>query len=77
MDEKIGKPVLLGDPAEIARVAEDIEIALDGIPVVDPRTVATRASGYAQAPVAQAAAQGPDRSPPRGGWSSTRTTSPR
>jgi malate dehydrogenase (oxaloacetate-decarboxylating)(NADP+) len=48
VDEKICKPVVLGDPAEIARVAKDIEIGMDGIPVVDPRTSEAR-ERYAQA----------------------------
>ena len=48
VDEKIAKPTVLGDPVEIARVAKDAEIELDGIPVVDPRTAEAR-ERYAQA----------------------------
>jgi malate dehydrogenase (oxaloacetate-decarboxylating)(NADP+) len=48
VDEKIARPVVVGDPAEIARVAKDAEIPLDGIPVVDPRTAEGR-ERYAQA----------------------------
>ena len=47
VDEKICKPVVLGDPAQIARVAKDIEIGMDGIPVIDPRTADVR-ERYAQ-----------------------------
>ena len=47
-DEGIGQPLLLGDPALVARVAADVEITLDGITVVDPRTAPAR-DGYAQA----------------------------
>jgi len=48
VDEKICKPVVLGDPEQIARVAKDIEIGMDGIPVIDPRTADVR-ERYAQA----------------------------
>jgi len=48
VDEKIAKPVVLGDPVEVGRVAKDAEIPLDGIPVVNPRTSDAREK-YAQA----------------------------
>jgi len=48
VDEKIAKPVVLGDPERIKKVARDIEIELTGIPVIDPRTADIR-ERYAQA----------------------------
>ena len=47
-DEGIGQPTLVGDPTLVARVAAEVEIALDGITVVDARTALAR-DGYAQA----------------------------
>ncbi|MGD0484998.1 MAG: phosphate acyltransferase, partial [Gemmatimonadales bacterium] len=47
-DEGIGTPTLIGDPQVIERAAKDVEIALDGITVVDPRTALAK-DGYAQA----------------------------
>jgi phosphotransacetylase len=47
VDEKIAKPIVLGDPEQIARVAKDAEITLQGIPVINPRTAADR-ERYAQ-----------------------------
>jgi malate dehydrogenase (oxaloacetate-decarboxylating)(NADP+) len=47
-DEGIGKPTLIGNPALVARVAAEVEIALDGITVVDPHAAPAR-EGYAQA----------------------------
>ncbi len=47
-DEGIGIPTLLGDPQVVARAAGEVEIALDGIAVVDPRTALAR-DGYAHA----------------------------
>jgi len=48
VDEKIAKPILVGDPDKIAAVAKDAEVPLDNIPVMDPRTASTR-ERYAQA----------------------------
>jgi malate dehydrogenase (oxaloacetate-decarboxylating)(NADP+) len=47
-DEKIAKPILVGDPAQIAAVAEDAEVPLDNIPVVNPRQAEAK-ERYAQA----------------------------
>jgi malate dehydrogenase (oxaloacetate-decarboxylating)(NADP+) len=47
-DEGIGQPTLIGDPKVIERAAGEVEIALDGITVVDPRTSLAR-DGYAHA----------------------------
>ena len=48
VDEKIAKPILVGDPDKIAAVAKDVEVPLDNIPVMDPRTASSR-ERYAQA----------------------------
>ena len=47
-DEGIGQPTLIGDPQVVERAAKEVEIALDGITVVDPRSALAR-DGYAQA----------------------------
>ncbi len=47
VDERIAKPILLGDPDRVATVAKDAEVSLDNIPVVDPRTAESR-ERYAQ-----------------------------
>ena len=47
-DEGIGQPTLIGDPQVIERTARGVEIALDGITVVDPRAALAK-DGYAQA----------------------------
>ncbi len=47
VDERIAKPILLGDPDRIAKVAKDTEVSLDNIPVVDPTTADAR-ERYAQ-----------------------------
>jgi malate dehydrogenase (oxaloacetate-decarboxylating)(NADP+) len=46
LDEGIAEPVLLGDPASIKRVAADIKISLDGIPLEDP-AASPRRGAYA------------------------------
>ena len=48
VDEGIGKPTLIGDPATVRRIAADVDIPLDGVTVVDPRT-AQGCEGYAEA----------------------------
>ena len=48
VDEKIAKPILVGDPDKVAAVAKDAEVPLDNIPVMDPRTATSR-ERYAQA----------------------------
>jgi malate dehydrogenase (oxaloacetate-decarboxylating)(NADP+) len=48
VDEGIGKPTLIGDPVEVRRIATEVDIPLDGVTVVDPRT-ATDGEGYADA----------------------------
>jgi len=48
VDEGIGKPTLIGNPTLVERIAGEVEISLDGIAVVDPRTALAR-DGYAQA----------------------------
>src|SRR3990172_731656 len=35
-DEAICEPILLGDSSEVAQVAGDTGVSLDGIPVIDP-----------------------------------------
>ncbi len=47
-DEGIGQPTLIGEPQVIERAAREVEIALDGITVVDPRSALAK-DGYAQA----------------------------
>jgi len=47
-DEGIGTPTLIGNPQTIERAAKEVEITLDGITVVDPRTSLAR-DGYAHA----------------------------
>jgi malate dehydrogenase (oxaloacetate-decarboxylating)(NADP+) len=47
-DEGVGQPTLIGNPEVVERVAAEVEIALDGIAVVDPRTALAK-EGYAQA----------------------------
>jgi malate dehydrogenase (oxaloacetate-decarboxylating)(NADP+) len=46
-DEGIGRPTLLGNPALVAQVAAEVEIDLDDIMVLDPRS-APASDGYAQ-----------------------------
>ena len=48
VDERIAKPILVGDPARVAAVAQDAEVPLDNIPVMDPRAATSR-ERYAQA----------------------------
>jgi malate dehydrogenase (oxaloacetate-decarboxylating)(NADP+) len=48
VDEKIAKPILIGDPDRVAAVAKDAEVPLDDILVVDPHTATSR-ERYAQA----------------------------
>ena len=40
-DEGVGYPILLGDETKIKRIAEEIGIELDGLPILDPRSEAT------------------------------------
>ena len=47
-DEGIGKPTLIGNPTLVERAAAEVEITLDGITILDPRTARSRDS-YAQA----------------------------
>jgi malate dehydrogenase (oxaloacetate-decarboxylating)(NADP+) len=48
VDEKIAKPIVLGEPDRIAKVAKDAEIPLDNITVVNPSEAQAR-ERYAQA----------------------------
>jgi malate dehydrogenase (oxaloacetate-decarboxylating)(NADP+) len=48
VDEKIAKPIVLGDPEQISRVARDAEVSLDNITVVNPKQAEAR-ERYAQA----------------------------
>jgi malate dehydrogenase (oxaloacetate-decarboxylating)(NADP+) len=48
VDEKIALPIVLGEPDQIARVAKDVEVSLDGITVIEPRRAEAR-ERYAQA----------------------------
>ena len=41
-NQKIAEPWLVGDPGAIAKLAKDKGLALDGVPVVDPRTDRSR-----------------------------------
>ena len=40
-DEGVGYPILLGDETKIKRIAEELGIELDGLPILDPRSEAT------------------------------------
>ncbi len=42
VDEKIAKPILIGDLDRVAAAAKDVEVSLDDIPVVDPRAAQSR-----------------------------------
>ena len=46
-EERVAKPILLGDPARVAQVAAQVELDLDGITVVNPET-SDRQARYAQ-----------------------------
>ncbi len=48
VDEKIAKPILLGEPDRVAKVARDAEVSLDNITVVNPSEAQAR-ERYAQA----------------------------
>jgi len=40
-DEGVGYPILLGDETKIKRIADEMGIELDGLPILDPRNEAT------------------------------------
>ena len=45
IEEKIAYPILIGDPAEIRASADDLDVSLDGITIVNPQT-SSRRPGY-------------------------------
>ena len=38
LDQNIGRPILLGEPATVARAAKESGVSLDGIEILDPRS---------------------------------------
>ena len=42
-DEGVGYPILLGDEIKIKRIAEELGIDIEGLPILDPRSEATEA----------------------------------
>ena len=48
VDERIARPIVLGDPERVARAARDVEVSLHDIAVVDPRQDPAR-ERYAEA----------------------------
>jgi len=40
MDQNLGRPILLGAAAAVAKVANESDVSLDGIEILDPRSVA-------------------------------------